>query len=210
MLTSCRLHADPQEAFNLPETLEDSLEHGVARCIAFNGLGTLLAGTPFESHSRRHEVWDVTWSVRCAVWFMWPGLACLQISMPQKSPIYRISADSAISLTLDIAELDHVPIYVVRSTLFTGYRLDSWLTCLKSPSQLTQTQGVFILQQELKSTVLNLKKWQTLTEYICGGMQLNAKICHCSGTGWWEDCDMGLPVTQCGKDLWDSLVSLYL
>ncbi len=36
--------ADPFQAMQLPETIEDFLEHGRAKCLAFNRRGTLLAG----------------------------------------------------------------------------------------------------------------------------------------------------------------------
>ncbi len=36
--------ADPFQAAELPEVIEEYLEHGVAKCAAFNRRGTLLAG----------------------------------------------------------------------------------------------------------------------------------------------------------------------
>jgi hypothetical protein len=35
---------DPFQSVELPEIIEEYLEHGVARCVAFNRWGTLLAG----------------------------------------------------------------------------------------------------------------------------------------------------------------------
>lgn len=38
------LLADPFQSVQLPETVEEVLENGAVRCVAFNAWGTLLAG----------------------------------------------------------------------------------------------------------------------------------------------------------------------
>lgn len=43
-MTTVVVYADQFQAFALPELLEDSLEEGDTKCIAFNRWGTILAG----------------------------------------------------------------------------------------------------------------------------------------------------------------------
>lgn len=38
------IFADPFQSVELPETIEEFLDDGVAQCVAFNRRGTLLAG----------------------------------------------------------------------------------------------------------------------------------------------------------------------
>jgi hypothetical protein len=43
---ACLLYSEPFQCSELPELIEDYLEHKCARCCAFNRKGTLLAGEP--------------------------------------------------------------------------------------------------------------------------------------------------------------------
>lgn len=50
--TQLRVHflpADPFHSIELPEVIEEFLDDGVSRCIAFNRRGTLLAGELISS-----------------------------------------------------------------------------------------------------------------------------------------------------------------
>ena len=49
----CFLCKDPLQG-DFPEVIEEYLEHGVMKCIAFNRRGTLLAGILFFSHKLYH------------------------------------------------------------------------------------------------------------------------------------------------------------
>ncbi len=42
--------ADPFQSVELPETIEEFLEDGIAHCVAFNRRGTLLAGMVTVAH----------------------------------------------------------------------------------------------------------------------------------------------------------------
>ena len=53
--------ADPFQSVELPEIVEEYLEHGVARAVAFNPPGTLLAGKVLCILSLSTEV--ATWNV---------------------------------------------------------------------------------------------------------------------------------------------------
>ena len=49
----CFLCKDPLQG-DFPEVIEEYLEHGVMKCIAFNRRGTLLAGILFFAHKLYH------------------------------------------------------------------------------------------------------------------------------------------------------------
>ena len=54
------MFADPFQSVELPETIEEFLDDGVARCIAFNRRGTLLAGTQHICQTWCHRLDDTT------------------------------------------------------------------------------------------------------------------------------------------------------